>query len=115
MAESFWYNGWQYFAQGRRCGREGCACAAGEPHGPYWYRRRKSGAREYVGRELDRRLCQAVELRDGLAPALAAHVVQLQADSALLEAVMEGTRPLQLADKQRLDELGYAMLIPATG
>ena len=23
--------------QGRRCGKEGCRCATGEPHGPYTY------------------------------------------------------------------------------
>jgi hypothetical protein len=23
--------------QGRRCGREGCRCATGDPHGPYTY------------------------------------------------------------------------------
>ena len=116
MADSFWYNDWQYFQQGRKCGKRSCTCGAGgELHGPYWYRRQKAGTREYVGRELDRRLLQTIELRDGLAPALAAHIAKMQADITLLEQVISGTRALQLEDKHRLEELEYAMLIPAVG
>ncbi len=110
-----WYNGWHYQQQRRTCGKPGCYCAQGELHGPYWYCRTAGGKWEYIGRKLPAALQQEIELRDGLAPALAAHIAQLQADSALLDAVIQGSRPLQLADKQRLDELGYAMLIPAAG
>jgi hypothetical protein len=36
--------------QGRRCGKEGCRCARGEPHGPYVYLSvvRESGRRSLV-------------------------------------------------------------------
>jgi hypothetical protein len=57
-------------------------------------------------------LRQAIDLRDGLAPALAAHVAQLRADIDLLEKVITGSTELQLADQHRLGQLDYAMLIP---
>jgi hypothetical protein len=51
--DSFSLDGWTYYSQIRKCGKDGCKCAAGEPHGPYWYRRnRRSGEIEYVGKEL---------------------------------------------------------------
>jgi hypothetical protein len=115
MLESFWYNGWQYFQQGRRCGKPGCGCAEGEVHGPYWYRRRKSGQREYIGRELDRRLRQAVELRDSFIETLAHHVAVMHINIELLDSVMRGERELSLEDQHRLEVLGYPMLMPWEG
>jgi hypothetical protein len=47
-----------YRLQGVRCGKEGCKCAAGELHGPYWYAywsvqgKTKS---QYVGKKLPHR------------------------------------------------------------
>ena len=115
MADSFWYNGWQYFHQGRRCGREGCKCLAGELHGPYWYRRRKSSYREYVGRELDRRLLDAVGLRDSFRETLQYHIDVMEEQIALLQAVISGERELDTADRLRLESLGYPMLLPWRG
>ena len=113
MSTSFWFSGWQYYQQGQRCAKPGCACAAGELHGPYWYRRRRTGKKEYVGRELDRRLLQLVEQRDGLRSAVEAHIAQLQRDAVLLQALLDGRRPLDLAEKHYLEQLGYAMLLDA--
>ncbi len=48
----------------RRCGRGGCRCARGEPHGPYFYRYFYEGRRrrkQYVPRE------QAAEVAAGIA------------------------------------------------
>lgn len=30
-------NGTTYLRKWIRCGKEGCKCARGEPHGPFWY------------------------------------------------------------------------------
>lgn len=38
-----------------RCGKKGCKCAKGEPHGPYWYAYWSEGGKtrsEYVGKNL---------------------------------------------------------------
>ncbi|MBV9851442.1 MAG: hypothetical protein JO250_17375 [Armatimonadetes bacterium] len=32
-------------AQYVRCGKPGCRCQSGEPHGPYWYLIRREGGR----------------------------------------------------------------------
>lgn len=49
--------------QSRRCGRPGCRCAQGEPHGPYAYfvpRKRGRGRLRYVPAELVSRVRQWV-------------------------------------------------------
>jgi hypothetical protein len=38
-----------------RCGKAGCKCTKGEPHGPYWYAYWSEGGKtksEYVGKHL---------------------------------------------------------------
>lgn len=44
---------WTYRSEYVRCGKPGCHCAAGTPHGPYWYRYEKRSGKlhkEYVGK-----------------------------------------------------------------
>jgi len=52
--------------QGRRCGREGCRCAAGELHGPYVYvtlrKPRGRGGLLYVPAELAEAVRNRIEL-----------------------------------------------------
>ena len=33
-------------AEWKRCGKAGCRCARGQPHGPYWYRRWREDGRQ---------------------------------------------------------------------
>jgi hypothetical protein len=112
MEGAFWYNGWQYVQQGRRCNKPTCACVDGALHGPYWYRRQKSGKREYVGRELNTQLVQAVTLRESFYDTVGHHLAVMQGDSDLLTDMIQGTRTLDVEDRHRLDELGYGLLIP---
>ncbi len=52
-------------AQSRRCGKEGCCCAAGERHGPYVYLAVRSGQRTrllYIAADLAEDVKQRVEL-----------------------------------------------------
>ena len=38
-----------------RCGKKGCKCAEGKPHGPYWYAYWTEGGKtksQYIGKEL---------------------------------------------------------------
>lgn len=44
---------WTYRSEYVRCGKKGCHCASGTPHGPYWYRYQKQSGKlrkEYVGK-----------------------------------------------------------------
>ena len=51
--DRFELQGMTYYQEGRRCGKPGCKCATGEPHGPYWYARDgRGGAVRYVGKDL---------------------------------------------------------------
>jgi hypothetical protein len=46
---------WTYQLEMVRCGKAGCRCNEGQPHGPYWYGYRKEGGRTvstYIGKEL---------------------------------------------------------------
>jgi hypothetical protein len=60
--------------QSRRCGKEGCRCAAGELHGPYVYLSVRSGERTrllYIAADLAEEVTQRVELTLRLETALA--------------------------------------------
>jgi hypothetical protein len=60
--------------QSRRCGKEGCRCAAGELHGPYVYLSVRSGERTrllYIAADLAEEVKQRVELTSRLEGALA--------------------------------------------
>jgi hypothetical protein len=60
--------------QSRRCGKEGCRCAAGELHGPYVYLSVRSGERTrllYIAAGLAEKVKQRVELTSRLERALA--------------------------------------------
>ena len=59
--------------QSRRCGKEGCCCAAGELHGPYVYLSVRSGERTrllYIAADLAEEVKQRVELTSRLERAL---------------------------------------------
>jgi hypothetical protein len=60
--------------QGRRCGKPGCRCAAGELHGPYVYLAVRSGRRTrllYIAAELAEEVARRVEVTSHLEGALA--------------------------------------------
>jgi hypothetical protein len=60
--------------QSRRCGKEGCRCAAGELHGPYVYLSVRSGERTrllYIAADLAEAVKQRVALTSRLESALA--------------------------------------------
>jgi Family of unknown function (DUF6788) len=45
---------WTYQLEMVRCGKAGCRCNDGQPHGPYWYGYRKESGRTvstYIGKE----------------------------------------------------------------
>jgi len=52
--------------QTRRCGREGCRCAAGEPHGPYVYLAVRDARRKqrlfYIPADLAKEVSRRVEV-----------------------------------------------------
>ncbi len=67
--DRFVLEGVTYYQQGRKCGREGCRCADGELHGPYWYSRElSSGHVKYLGRELPKAITHARATRVLYAP-----------------------------------------------
>lgn len=46
-----------YRLEGVRCGKNGCKCAEGQLHGPYWYAYWTEGGRtrsQYIGKKLPR-------------------------------------------------------------
>jgi hypothetical protein len=45
-------NGISYYQQTRKCGKEGCHCASGVEHGPYWYARDGGDKVRYIGKDL---------------------------------------------------------------
>lgn len=114
--ERFTLDGWTYYQQGRRCGRPGCRCQRGELHGPYWYRRHAlSGAVEYVGRELPAAVAAARAAYLQLRGAVEAQRLELLADAAALERLLEGAA-LDRADQWRVDALGFgACLVHSPG
>ena len=60
--------------QSRRCGKEGCCCAAGELHGPYVYLSVRSGQRTrllYIAADLAEDVKQRVEVTSRLEGILA--------------------------------------------
>lgn len=64
-------NGIAYRQKFRQCGKAGCKCRAGKPHGPYWYAFSDIGSPKYVGRELPE------EIKD--------HVARLKKSKARLQ------------------------------
>jgi len=60
--------------QGRRCGKEGCRCSRGEPHGPYVYLAVRTEGKSrvlYVPAELAERVRERVEATGRIEGALA--------------------------------------------
>ena len=60
--------------QSRRCGKEGCCCAAGELHGPYVYLSVRSGQRTrllYIAADMAEDVKQRVEVTSRLESILA--------------------------------------------
>jgi hypothetical protein len=60
--------------QGRRCGKAGCRCAAGELHGPYIYLAVRSGQRTrllYIPADLAEEVARRVEVTSRLEGVLA--------------------------------------------
>src|SRR5712691_4769751 len=58
-------------AEWRRCGKPGCRCTRGTPHGPYWYLRWREGGRQrrrYVSREQVNAMREVIERRRRLRP-----------------------------------------------
>ena len=109
--DSFYDNGWLYSRQWRTCGKATCRCAAGELHGPYWYKREVAGGKAiYLGREIDPNLLAVMEQRRAYQATIEAHIVQLAADQRLLQDLIEG-QPLNLNERHRLEQLGYGHLI----
>ena len=109
--DSFYDNGWLYSRQWRSCGKVTCRCAQGELHGPYWYKREAAGGKAiYVGRAIDPALFAVMEQRQAYQPAIEAHIAQLAADQRLLQDLIEG-QPLNLAERHRLEQLGYGHLV----
>ena len=69
-------------AEWKRCGKPGCRCARGHPHGPYWYRRWREGGRQrkqYVPRQ------ELPAVRAGIARWRALHPPAWPARRALAE------------------------------
>ena len=85
----FSLDGWRYWSEARRCGKAACQrCASGERHPGYWYRRNQmTGEREYLGRQLDDAIVQRADRLAILSPTISSHIVLIQADVALLEAI----------------------------
>jgi hypothetical protein len=60
--------------QGRRCGKPGCRCAAGELHGPYVYLAVRTGRRTrllYIAAELAEEVARRVEVTSRIEEVLA--------------------------------------------
>lgn len=105
--DSFSLDGWTYYYQTRKCGKDGCKCAAGAPHGPYWYRRnRRSGDVEYVGKELPDGVGEAHFALSTQRAEIMATRRQLLDQAQALERLINGDA-LTLAEKAIVHELGF--------
>lgn len=62
MTQEFRVDGVLYRQQYRKCGKPGCKCAAGEPHGPYWYSYDGQSAAKYVGQLLPTHVTDRAQL-----------------------------------------------------
>ncbi len=82
-------------------------------HASYWYRQQsQTRRREYLGARLDPMLVLHVAQRAIYAGAITAHVAQLAYDQELLASLLTGRAPLGLADRHRLEQLGYGHILP---
>jgi hypothetical protein len=105
--DSFSLDGWTYYSQIRKCGKDGCKCAAGEPHGPYWYRRnRRSGDVEYVGKELPDGVGEAHFALSVQRADIMATQRKLLDQAQTLERLINGD-VLTLAEKATVSDLGF--------
>lgn len=105
----FTIEGVTYSSQFRRCGKDNCKCASGDPgdfHGPYWYRRDQLGNVGYVGKTLPAAVVVAWANFQSQKPFLDQKITDLYEDLHTLEAQIEALRLLRvggfLNSKQRI-------------
>jgi uncharacterized protein DUF6788 len=70
MNDQIKVNGVQYRQLTRKCGKPGCKCQRGEPHGPYWYAFGDTGAAKYVGANLPEHVTKHIALLKSMGPKL---------------------------------------------
>lgn len=95
---TFNIDGYHFYAQFRRCGKESCKCSAGELHGPYWYKRNLNGGYiHYVGRNLPADIIEKIEKLSSIRGALlqesqriTQEFVFLNRRRALIDKVLKG-------------------------
>jgi hypothetical protein len=104
--DRFTLEGQTYYQQGRKCGREGCKCQAGDLHGPYWYTRNIDNGRvQYIGKELPSAIVGTRAAHDLLLPNMLRERRRL---ADLFDAVSRLIRndPLSDADRRAVESLG---------
>lgn len=113
--DRFELEGTTYYQQYRKCGKSGCKCNNGEPHGPYWFARdQTSGKVSYIGKNLppevttarlnhDYRLTEMVKKRREL-------ITQADALARLIR-----NAPLKPEDRGIVEELGFGDALVSDG
>jgi len=114
--DRFELEGFAYYRQGRRCGRPGCKCAAGELHGPYFYRRDLvSGKVAYVGKQLPEAVSAAREYHNAMLGMMLGERRRLAEQLDALSRLI-GNRCLSESDRATLTALGFgAALVSEPG
>jgi len=90
----FKVDGVLYRQQYRKCGKPGCKCQNGEPHGPYWYSYDGQSAAKYVGQQLPAHVTDRAKLLKSAMP----QIRKLKAD--ITKQRDEFNRKYSLAQQQ---------------
>lgn len=105
---TFTIQGFTYYQQYRKCGKDGCKCNHGEPHGPYWYKRSLNANRiHYVGKDLPEHVEAAYEALMENRSKLHSTRRRLLDEANTIKKLLAGQR-LTNAEKAIIDHLGFA-------
>ena len=101
----FQLEGWIYYQEPRKCGKENCStCTGGSGH-VYWWKRRKK-VRTYIGKQLPTAIEYIRTQLEASQVTITTHIHLLQADINTLSKLKNG-ETLTKEEKFRLDQLGY--------